>query len=149
MKNIYYEGHVLWSQIDANRHLRHSAYADFGAQARLNLLNSIGLDDTIFSELNIGPILFREELLYYREIMAGDKVFVTCEMTRARADGSRFSFRHEIFRSDLIKAAVINIDGAWIDLNKRKLISLPDEINLKFNTIPKSIDFDEIQPRLE
>jgi hypothetical protein len=29
MENIFYSGQVLWAQIDANRHLRHSAYADF------------------------------------------------------------------------------------------------------------------------
>jgi len=42
-ENIFYEGQVLWSQIDANVHLRHSAYADFCAQARSNMLNKLGL----------------------------------------------------------------------------------------------------------
>jgi acyl-CoA thioester hydrolase len=42
--NVFYEGQVLWSQIDANQHMRHSAYADFGAQARLTMMESLGLD---------------------------------------------------------------------------------------------------------
>lgn len=141
MKNVFYEGPVLWSQIDANRHLRHSAYADFGAQARLNLLNSIGLDDTVFSQHDIGPVLFREELVYYREILSGDTVSVTCEMTRSREDGSRFSFKHEIFRGDGTLSAIVNVDGAWINLQKRKLTSLPDEMIEKLKLIPKSTDY--------
>jgi acyl-CoA thioester hydrolase len=52
--NIYYEGQVLWSQIDANRHLRHSAYADFCAQARSNMLNKIGLSLDEFAKNKIG-----------------------------------------------------------------------------------------------
>lgn len=144
MDNVFYEGSILWSQIDANRHLRHSAYADLAAQARLNLLNSIGIDGTFLSSHNIGPILFREELIYLREILLGDNVVVTCEMTRSKLDGSRFSFKHEIFRGDGIKSATINIDGAWIDLQKRKLTPLPNDIIDKFNNIPKSIDYQQL-----
>lgn len=145
MENVYFKGNVLWSQIDANRHLRHSAYADFGAQARLNLLYSLGLNDAIFSQYNLGPILFREELLYQREILAGDTVYVTCEMTASRKDGSKFSFRHEIFRGDYTKSAIINVDGAWIDLQKRKIIPLPTDFLSRFNLTPKSADYKEIE----
>jgi acyl-CoA thioester hydrolase len=144
-QNIYFDGPTLWSQIDANRHLRHSAYADFAAQARINLLNSIGLDDHIFAQYNLGPILFREELIYQREIRLGDRVQVTCELTKSRADGSRFSFRQEIYRGDGILSAIVNVDGAWIDLERRKLIALPNELNQKIALIPKSSDY-EILP---
>ena len=44
MEHVFYEGKVMWSQIDANMHLRHSAYADFAAQARLEILEKLGFD---------------------------------------------------------------------------------------------------------
>ncbi|XZF12380.1 acyl-CoA thioesterase [Chitinophagaceae bacterium MMS25-I14] len=136
-----FEGPVLWSQIDANMHLRHSAYADFAAQARLNLLNALGLESHIFLELKLGPILFREELLYLREVHLNDSVKVTSVLVKCRPDGSRWSIRHEIFRSDGVKAAIINVDGAWINIEERKLTALPAELNEKFMQVPRSDDF--------
>ncbi|EEI92050.1 hypothetical protein HMPREF0765_2374 [Sphingobacterium spiritivorum ATCC 33300] len=41
MENTFYEGQVIWAQIDANRHMRHSAYADICAQARSNMLKKM------------------------------------------------------------------------------------------------------------
>lgn len=143
MDSVFFEGPVLWSQIDANMHLRHSAYSDFAAQARLNVLKSMGFDAKLLASLKIGPILFREELVYLKEISLNDSVKVTCLLSKCRKDGSRWSFTQEIFRSDGTKAAQVNTDGAWIDTEKRKLTGLPPEQLEKFNTIPKSESFTE------
>jgi len=141
--NVFYEGQVLWSQLDPNQHMRHSAYADFGAQARLTMLESLGLKPAELFAYNIGPILFREELFYKREIGINDTVKVTCELIKSRRDGSRWSIRHEIFRGDGVKAATIIVDGAWIDTVKRKLAILPAELSGLFMKTPKSEDYVE------
>ena len=141
MKNVFYEGKVLWSQVDANMHLRHSAYADFAAQARLEILGSLGFNADLLEQLHVGPILFREELIYMREVRPNDTIKMTCALTKCRKDGSRWSFRQEMYRGDGIQAALINVDGAWIDTIKRKLVGLPEEWASKFLDIPKSDDF--------
>jgi acyl-CoA thioester hydrolase len=141
--NIFYEGDVLWSQIDANQHLRHSAYADFAAQARLMMFEKLGLGPAVLFKLNIGPVIFREELIYLREVVMNDRLKVTCELTKSRADGSRWSFRQELYRGDGIKAAIVNVDGAWIDTQKRKLTNLPLELSSLFINIPRSDDYVE------
>jgi acyl-CoA thioester hydrolase len=141
--NITYEGQVLWSQIDANQHLRHSAYADFAAQARLRMLEGLGLKPAMLFGHKIGPVLFREELIYLREVGINEYIKVTCELTKSRPDGSRWSIRHELYRSDGIKAAIINVDGAWIDMEKRKLGKLPTEISKLFMQAIKSSDYIE------
>lgn len=138
---LVYEIQVLWAQIDANGHLRHSAYADIAAQARVSMLETTGLKYNIFEELKIGPILFREELLYLREVKMNDTVKVITEITKARADGSRWSIRHELYRGDGVKAAIINVDGAWIDTIKRKLALLPPEHAAAFMKLPRSADY--------
>jgi acyl-CoA thioester hydrolase len=143
MENIFYEGQVLWSQIDANMHLRHSAYADFGAQARLNLLEKLGFGTALFHQYHLGPVLFREELIYLKEVKLNDTIRVTCAMTKMRQDGSRWSYKHEIYRSDGVKAAEIFVDGAWIDTVKRKITGVPHELILQLNNIPKSPDYVE------
>ena len=141
MENVFFEGKVMWSQIDSNNHLRHSAYADFGAQARLEILSSLGFDSKLLEKLKIGPILFREELIYMREVSPNDTIKVTCEMSHCRKDGSRWSFQQAIYRGDGIQAAQINVQGAWIDIEKRKLTGLPAEWAEKFMHIPKTKDF--------
>ncbi|WP_183568412.1 acyl-CoA thioesterase [Mucilaginibacter sp. SP1R1] len=143
MTNVFYEGQVLWAQIDANMHMRHSAYADFAAQTRLTMLESIGLKPATLFEHKIGPVLFREELFYLREVGFNEYIKITCEVIKSRADGSRWSIRHELFRGDGAKAAIIVADGSWIDMEKRKLAVLPAEINKLFAMAPKSSDYAE------
>lgn len=140
MSNIY-EGHVIWAQVDANMHLRHSAYADFAAQARIAWLNALGLDFSTFQRLKMGPILFREELQYLREVGINDTVTIHSVLTKARQDGSRWSIRHELYRGDGVKAAIILVDGAWIDVVQRKLAPLPEALAAKFMQLPKADDF--------
>lgn len=144
MENIFYEGQVIWAQIDANRHLRHSAYADYCAQARSNMLHSMGLSLDKFASARIGPILFREELIYHREIRLDETIRVTVEMTRYNTENSRFSFRHEIYRQDGTKCATVHVDGAWMDLKERKLTTLPVDWKPLVATIPKSEDYVEL-----
>lgn len=144
MENVFYEGQVIWAQIDANRHLRHSAYADFCAQARSNMLLKSGISLDLIAEQGIGPVLFREELVYLREIKLNEYIKVSVAMTRFNTKNARFSFRHDIYREDSTKCAVVTVDGAWIDINKRKLVSLPDNWLQIIDKLPKSADFEYV-----
>lgn len=147
MESVFFESRVMWSQIDANMHLRHSAYADFAAQARLELLEKMNFGADMLAKLRIGPILFREELIYIREVRPNDTIRVSCELSKCRTDGARWSFVQKIFRSDGIQAALINVDGAWIDVQKRKLTALPEDIVQYFHTLPKTADFELTEPK--
>lgn len=136
-----YTVRVMWAQMDANQHLRHSAYADIAAQGRLEVLESIGLGMDTMGKLKIGPVLFREELLYKREVMGIQQLTVKSYMTKVSHGSSRWSITSEIYREDGVLAAVVNVDGAWIDLKIRKLASLPDEYRGKFEMLEKSDHF--------
>src|SRR5690606_9469486 len=144
LENIFVKGQVLWAQIDGNMHLRHSAYADFCAQARSNMLNTMGLSLDEFNKRKIGPILFREELNYLREIRLDEFISVSTVITKYNTLNSRFSFRHEIFKENEIRAAVIEVDEAWLNIQERKLTSIPADWNELIKKIPKSADYIEI-----
>jgi len=141
MKNIIYTAHVMWAQIDANQHMRHSAYADFAAQARMALLDSMGLNADIFMKNKLGPVLFREELIYIKEINMNEKISISCELAKCKKDGSKWTIKHQIYNSKEQVSAIVTVDGAWIDLVKRKVTSLPENILNAFMSIPKSDDF--------
>lgn len=143
-ENIFFEGQVLWAQIDANRHLRHSAYADFCAQARSNMLNKLGLSLNEFAKYKIGPILFREELTYKREVRLDEKIKVSTSLSKLNTSNGRFSFRHEVYKESGEIAATINVDGAWLDLEIRKLTNLPESWKPIVQKIPRTSDYIEI-----
>ncbi|PZP50118.1 MAG: thioesterase [Pseudopedobacter saltans] len=131
----------MWSMIDINGHLRHSAYADFAAQARVNILEKMGFSKELF-RLHIGPILFREELVYLKEIRMNDYVEVSCELVKCNEDASRYTLQSVVYRkSDGVKAAEINVDGAWLDLNNRKLTAIPEIMKTTFLNMPKANGF--------
>lgn len=136
---------IRWSDIDQNRHLRHSVYYDYGAMARIEFLNSHGLTSAKFEEIHMGPILFREEAIFRREIKFGDSVTVDVELVKASADFSRWSMRHNFLKPDGTLLAIINIDGAWINIIERKLATPTPFIHDIFNQMPKGNDFSVIE----
>lgn len=134
---------IRWADIDANRHLRHSAYYDYGATIRVNYLHESGLSTEKMAELKIGPVLFREEAIFKREIKLEDTITLDIELIRATPDFSRWSIRHHFRKGDGTVAAILQVDGAWIDLEKRKL-AMPDEyVQNIFRSFPKSPEFEE------
>ena len=135
---------IRWADIDANRHLRHSVYYDYGASMRMTALQSQGLTMEKLEELMIGPILFREEAIFRREIHFGEEITIDVEVLKARKDYARWSLRHHLMKADGTVAAIINIDGAWIDLVKRKL-AVPDPFIVHvFEKFPKAEGFEMI-----
>jgi acyl-CoA thioester hydrolase len=135
---------VRWSDIDQNRHLRHSAYYDYGATVRIACFSDHGLTNLKFEELRMGPILFREEAIFKREIKFEDKITVDLVVTKATPDFSRWSVRHHFYKEDGTLSAIINMDGAWIDMLTRKL-AIPDNfIQTVFEDFPKATDFETI-----
>ncbi|MES2880908.1 MAG: thioesterase family protein, partial [Bacteroidota bacterium] len=65
---------IRWSDLDPNFHLRHSAYYDFGAQHRVEILAQLGLTLRVMQTEHIGPILFREECVFRKEINLSDVI---------------------------------------------------------------------------
>lgn len=132
---------IRWADIDANRHLRHSVYFDYGATMRMMFLSEHGLTTDKLEEFKIGPILFREEAIFKREVRLEDKISVDAEIVKMTKDCSRWSLRHNFIKPDGTISALLNIDGAWIDMEKRKL-AIPNEfIQSIFEGFPKSSDF--------
>ena len=67
---------IRWADLDPNFHLRHSVYYDFGAEQRVEILEANGLTLKFMQENHLGPVLFREECIFRREIRLGDEVFI-------------------------------------------------------------------------
>jgi acyl-CoA thioester hydrolase len=135
------EVQVRWSDLDPNFHLRHSIYYDWGAFCRVEYLYHIGLTAEKMKQFHIGPILFREECLFRKEIQLGDKVWIDLKVSKARRDFSRWTIVHQIFKNENVLAAILTVDIAWMDTIKRKLAVLPAEEQQGFQQMPITENF--------
>jgi len=137
---------IRWADIDVNQHLRHSAYYDYAAAVRMMFLSEMGLTTNKLKEFQIGPVLFREEAIFKREISFEDGITLDLTLTKASIDYGRWSFRHNFIKDDGSLAAIVTVDGAWIDIVKRKL-AIPDQyIKDIFDRALKAEDFQSIPP---
>jgi acyl-CoA thioester hydrolase len=132
---------LRWSDLDPNFHVRHSAYYDWGALCRIQFLNDYGLSSDVMAKLQFGPILFREECIFRREIKLGDDININLRLLKSRKDFSRWSIQHEILKGDQL-AAKLSVDGAWINMVLRKLATPPPEVAEVFNLMPKAEGFE-------
>ncbi len=92
--------------------------------------------------LHIGPILFREECVFRKEIRSADLVEIHLEITRSRKDFSRSSIQHCLTKNGDTLAAVITVDGAWMNVQQRKLASPPELVHKVFSNMPQSANFE-------
>jgi acyl-CoA thioester hydrolase len=133
-----------WADFDPNNHMRHTAYNDYAAESRVRLFNKYGLSLTEFNKLNIGPVLFREETNFLKEIALGDDITVEVFLKGSSERGERFKFKHKIYRGDGKLAAEIEIFAAWMDLKIRKLTGPPKIIMDVFAQLDKTDDYENI-----
>ncbi|MFN8292054.1 MAG: acyl-CoA thioesterase [Chitinophagaceae bacterium] len=132
---------VRWSDLDPNFHLRHSVYYDWAAMCRMEYLVSNGLTPALMQQLQFGPIIFREEAVFRREIKYGDTVSINMLLIKGRRDYSRWTIAHEIKRKDGTVCAVVSIDGAWLNTAERKLFVPPAEVTSVFDKIEHGEQF--------
>jgi len=132
---------IRWSDLDPNFHLRHSVYYDYGAFLRISFLEEHGLTVSFMAQHHFGPILFREECVFKKEIRLGDSVSIDMQLLKAREDQSRWSIQHRILKNKEEVAAVLTVEGAWIDVLKRKLTAPPDAVKHVFEKMPRSEQF--------
>ena len=138
---------VRWADLDPNAHMRHSAYADYGAQARVGFLTEHGFGLGEFMKFRLGPVLFREDLKYLREIRPNEIIRVTCEATGMSPNRKHWRIRHRIFRQDGELSCIIDCQGAWLDLVARKVIPAPPELEAAMQAMPKAEDYAEFTPQ--
>ncbi|MCB9227111.1 MAG: acyl-CoA thioesterase [Chitinophagales bacterium] len=142
MINNAIEIKVRWADVDANRHVRHSAYYDYGAHARIFMFDLMGFDSKMMSKLNIGPVIFKEECTFLKELYLSEEITVNVlKDTNNKLDGSKWKLHHEIFNSKNQKCAHITLSGAWIDLSKRKLTTPPTALAKALHELPEGKDF--------
>ncbi len=134
------EFEIRWNDLDANRHLANSSYVNYMSHTRMSALMDHGIDHSELAKYNIGPVVFQEHIFYFKESQHG-KITVSFELGGASEDGVFFKFIHNFYNEQGDNLAACDILGGWIDLEKRKLVPLPEEFLGKLYKMPRSADF--------
>jgi acyl-CoA thioester hydrolase len=127
--------------MDPNVHMRHSAYNDYAAQARLQFMSEHGFGMEWFRKHKVYPLLFREETIFMREILGNETIQVEVWLQKIAPDGSRWTMLNRFVKADGTLAATLTVDGAWIQPETRKLIVPPPDLMHLFDHLEKTEDF--------
>ena len=141
------EFNTKWSDFDPNRHMRHTAYNDYAAEVRIRYFEHAGFPVDMIAADGIGPILFTENTSFRKEIRMGGKIVVNAKLLGISEDKGKWKIRHEVLNPEGKVAAIIEVYGAWIDLEKRKLTVLPEKYDELLNHMDKTEDFELIKKR--
>jgi len=132
---------IRWSDIDANRHLANSAYTNFMSHTRMGFLIDQGFTMKELAKYNIGPVVFYEQMYYFKEAFMGQPIKVSLEVSGLSDDGMLFKFEHNFYNHKGKNLATCDILGGWMDLKERKLTKLPQELLSLIKGSPKSKNF--------
>ncbi|MFQ5635693.1 MAG: acyl-CoA thioesterase [Gammaproteobacteria bacterium] len=112
---------VLYSDLDTNGHVANTSYLRYSLDTRVGYLLANGLTAEMMRESGFGPVVFREELTYRKELFAAEDIEVRYWVRSLNADGIRFDLCTAIHRQDGELAARVDIQGGWMNLARRRL----------------------------
>ena len=140
---------IRWADLDPNGHMRHTAYMDYAAQARVGFLAADGFTMERFQKLRLRTVLLREQTQYLREVRANQRITVTTEISGLSPNRKHWRIRHRILNQEGELACVINVQGAWLDLVARKIVPAPAELLQAMERAPRTGDYSEFTPQRE
>jgi acyl-CoA thioester hydrolase len=133
--------HAGWGDMDYNAHMANTAYLHKAATARMLYFSANGFPMAEFARLNLGPVILRDEVDYYRETRLLDEFTVTLELAGLSADAKKFRLRNAFLRADGKPSAVVTSLGAWLDLAARRLTAPPSALRAALESLPRADDY--------
>ncbi len=133
-----------WGDMDFNSHMANTAFLNKVGDTRMLFLAGQGFTVQGLMRLNIGPVVMKDDLSYFKEVLLLEEITVTLALAGMSADGSRWHLRSDILRPDGKPAARVNSAGGWLDLGARKLIAPPANLLAAWQSLDKTEDFQEL-----
>ncbi|TFV99489.1 thioesterase [Oxalobacteraceae bacterium OM1] len=133
---------VAWGDLDANDHLRNTAYLDYAAQTRFLYLRDRGFTPLHFREAGIGPVVLSEQISYFKELRFLEVFAVTMHLGGMSPDGSKFIMVNRFLKQDGRQAAEVATRGAWFDLRQRRVAVPPEALTEALLALPRTESFE-------
>ena len=126
MKNSIntYRGTVYPWNCDHMGHMNVQFYAGKFDEATWNLLSSVGLNPSYLKEHNSGMVAVEQHVNYYKEVVAGDSIYIQSEILEIR--DKVVLMKHVMFNQENNEiVAQTEITGLHINRQLRKATPLP------------------------
>lgn len=129
-ENTLYEKlvEVRWADCDANKHMRHSAYADFCTHARIGFFDLKEVNAQYLKQQGLCIVLFKEQTEYFQETFMGDVLRVTVEPVQEKILQKSFGVMAKIYLPSGVLAAQNEVVIGFMDVNLRKIVLIPEKI---------------------
>ncbi|MEL7030089.1 MAG: thioesterase family protein [Pseudomonadota bacterium] len=132
---------VAWADLDANAHLRNTAYFDYAAQTRFAFFAENGFPPSAFAEHRVGPVALEERIRYFRELSFLDRFNVDLTLAASTDDGARFEITNTFVNADGKACAELTTFAAWFDLDQRRVAPPPAALAAAMERLPRSKSF--------
>lgn len=119
---------VRWADVDPNMHLRHTVFIEYTDQVRVAYFDSKEFSFLNFRKLKIGPVIFKVTASYRKEVHLSETITINCKLEHLSNDYRKWKISHDIFNQKNELSCTVELEGAWLDLKKRKLTVPPIEI---------------------
>ena len=133
---------VRWTDIDANRHVRYSAYIDAAAELRYRFFTEHSLPPEAFDNLGVGPVYTSLTANFFREVRLGETLTITYLLTGLSPQGIRWKVQHDFLKANHKKAVTILLEGTILNLTTREPTVPTPEIMAVFQLVPRSACFE-------
>ena len=109
-------------ECDANGHVNHAVYHQYGEHARSELLRALGVVVPTMTAAGIGPVILETTVRFLAELRDGDEVEIGCRI--AFGEGKTFRMDSELRRGDVVAATLTGTMGI-LDHATRRLVADP------------------------
>jgi acyl-CoA thioester hydrolase len=133
---------VRWTDIDANRHVRYSAYIDAAAELRYRFFTEHNLPPEAFDDLGVGPVYTSLTANFFREVRLGETLTITYLLNGLSPSGLRWKVHHDFLKANGKKAVTVSLEGTILNLNTRQPTVPTSEIMAVFQQVPRSANFE-------
>ena len=109
-------------ECDANGHVNHAVYHQYGEHGRTETFRHLGLDITDLTAAGIGPVILETTVRFLAELRAGDQVDILLDLRFGQ--GKTFRMDIELRRGDVVAATITGTMGL-LDHGTRRLVADP------------------------
>ncbi len=118
---------IRWNEMDANGHVNNMYYQSYFDEARFDMFMKSGMDFDLMRSDGIGPVLYRAEFDYLRELKHPDEAVIRSWMEPPK-DNRAVIHQELLRRSDGKLVCKAKMHGMFFDFKNRKPFPIPDYI---------------------
>ena len=123
---------VTSKYIDQNGHVGEAGYLSIAIDALWEFNKEIGTSQK-FLQLSCAPVTFSSKIDYLKEVFEHEEIEFRIERLTPPEDKRKWRRKIQLFKSSGELAVKILANGAWFDLNSRKITTPPNEITEIFD----------------